>query len=107
MIYHPELSVLLISRQADTGADIFGTYLASIQGITLTQSEKLPDDVAGFDVIINTDASVTQKNDADLKRYVTAGGVLLMAVTGVEQWLSELFGVQTAPPGPLVEVLNV
>ena len=104
MITHPALSILLIAHQADTTADAFCAYLTSIQGIALTRTDALPDDVSGFSAILGADASVVRQKEAELKHYAQAGGVVLLLVNGSDQPLPELFGVRSRPPGPLAEV---
>ena len=104
MFIHPSLSIFAVAGEDNSSLHPFFSYLQSISHVKLTVSPEIPADLSPYDVVITANTTVLSEGFDQLNQFVFAGGGWLGLVHLSEKPLPEIFGAQTRPVGPEVEL---
>jgi predicted dehydrogenase len=104
MMIHPRISILFIIKDDDLSLQPLFAYLQSIPHIELTIKPQLPQDISQYDVIVTADSGSFADSHDHMRQFVQAGGGWLGLVSLSDKPLSQLFGAQPTPVGPLCEL---
>jgi predicted dehydrogenase len=101
---HLQMNVLCCLSESKPNLFSLLKYLQKIPHVRTTLSEKLPEDLSKFQVVITAPASAYNPAPKKLEQFVRSGGGWLGVVNLLELPISKLFGASSGPIGPESEI---
>ena len=102
MIVHPSLSMLVVNSDRHALLTSFCSYLCSMDHVSLTVQDHLPDDLNMYQVITTSGSGDFLTDDGLLSQFVQQGGGWLSLTPGAS--LPLIFGVRSTPVHAVTEL---
>lgn len=101
---HSQMNILCCLSNSKSNLSSLLKYLKKIPHVRAVISEKLPEDLSKFQVVITEPASEYNPAPKKLEQFIRSGGGWLGVISLLELPVSELFGVSSGPIGPESEL---